>query len=629
MAEKETIKKSNMKSNDSVNTKTMKDQKGNNGLHDVIISVESRKGGVGKTTAALSAAKVLAENGYAVLLIDCDVTGTNIACIIDSPFWKNDSVIVETDNKPCNLLTVFLHYIKDGSIDYSNFGLTKACKKAKPNNKYCVIGSSFTPRQIISFNKKSKEHSSLINSPLKLWGEFIDDEELPLYETKDLQYPHSLFDELMNDFFIQFLQRIIVKFKGQFKGKPVGIILDNSSGFFGYSSAIHDWVISLGPKEGKFIYVSSFDIQDIHSVFEYVHSLFAEINSHIASTVATLDCLNNKPKKFMALVEHKDDNYFLSKTLTQTYHHVNIAETLRKNIDFPFKNYYSSIISEKKSFPYSDFRKHNDPARSDYNFLFILFNKAVNGSLIGYTQNTLTGIPKDPVYYDSSLSHSNAIRDNIQLENIKILETKSSTSFQFPQTYEPRFIPNTQRSLEVLYIANKVIPFRLIQNYCHSFPSNDKPSINEITKKAFDPSQNKSFIESESVLTSRKEIANIINSFKTPIDGNIRFLLLNDIKMFFPDEIQLNHVRFISSILTYIVFLNLSDKDLDKDPITEHWENIVQSYKSAVEKNNQSEWLKYRERIINVNNQINQFTYRNAVYEKLNEVFTKEFEVIR
>ena len=43
-----------------------------------IISVESRKGGVGKTTAALNLSNLLVERGYKVLLLDIDITGTSI-----------------------------------------------------------------------------------------------------------------------------------------------------------------------------------------------------------------------------------------------------------------------------------------------------------------------------------------------------------------------------------------------------------------------------------------------------------------------------------------------------------------------------------------------------------------------
>ena len=59
-----------------------------------IYSVESRKGGVGKTTIALNLAKALVKKKYDVLLIDCDITGTPITnAAAHSAFWKNDVVV--------------------------------------------------------------------------------------------------------------------------------------------------------------------------------------------------------------------------------------------------------------------------------------------------------------------------------------------------------------------------------------------------------------------------------------------------------------------------------------------------------------------------------------------------------
>ena len=44
-----------------------------------VYSIESRKGGVGKTTIALNLASVLVKRKEPVLLLDCDITGTSIA----------------------------------------------------------------------------------------------------------------------------------------------------------------------------------------------------------------------------------------------------------------------------------------------------------------------------------------------------------------------------------------------------------------------------------------------------------------------------------------------------------------------------------------------------------------------
>lgn len=71
-----------------------------------IISVESRKGGVGKTTAALNLSNLLIEEGYAVLLLDIDITGTSISGC-KSLYWKELINSIKIKNKEANLLEIF------------------------------------------------------------------------------------------------------------------------------------------------------------------------------------------------------------------------------------------------------------------------------------------------------------------------------------------------------------------------------------------------------------------------------------------------------------------------------------------------------------------------------------------
>ena len=62
----------------------------------VVISVQSQKGGVGKTTVALNLARMLQKsNKYEVLLIDLDVAGTNAHEAIKSKLWKEIAFPVE------------------------------------------------------------------------------------------------------------------------------------------------------------------------------------------------------------------------------------------------------------------------------------------------------------------------------------------------------------------------------------------------------------------------------------------------------------------------------------------------------------------------------------------------------
>lgn len=66
-----------------------------------IISVESRKGGVGKTTAALNLADLLLEKGFRVLLLDLDITGTSISGSFKNSYWeeKINPIKDHKDNK--------------------------------------------------------------------------------------------------------------------------------------------------------------------------------------------------------------------------------------------------------------------------------------------------------------------------------------------------------------------------------------------------------------------------------------------------------------------------------------------------------------------------------------------------
>ena len=75
-------------------------------------SIESRKGGVGKTTIALNLAKVILDREEPVLLLDCDITGTSISePALNSPLWNNETnVIKDTEDKPINLLGYFLYH---------------------------------------------------------------------------------------------------------------------------------------------------------------------------------------------------------------------------------------------------------------------------------------------------------------------------------------------------------------------------------------------------------------------------------------------------------------------------------------------------------------------------------------
>lgn len=72
-----------------------------------LISVESRKGGVGKTTAALNLGYLLKEK-YHVLLLDIDITGTSIKAVQKSRFWMRETrLLTNLEGSPINLLQYY------------------------------------------------------------------------------------------------------------------------------------------------------------------------------------------------------------------------------------------------------------------------------------------------------------------------------------------------------------------------------------------------------------------------------------------------------------------------------------------------------------------------------------------
>lgn len=207
-----------------------------------IISVESRKGGVGKTTAALNLADLLLEKGYRVLLLDLDITGTSISGSCNSPHWKGKINNVKYKNdKVLNLLEYF--------------------------NNHFLLGEPLPP------------FSTYKNG--ELW---IDDKKInvinsDIYENASLICdPRILFDELHSFWIIEMIEKICTSFierctENNYCRNKVVIILDNSPGYVGLGKAVHEWLADIGPENGKFLTVSSFDAQDINSCISSIISI--------------------------------------------------------------------------------------------------------------------------------------------------------------------------------------------------------------------------------------------------------------------------------------------------------------------------------------------------------------------
>lgn len=207
-----------------------------------LISVESRKGGVGKTTAALNLGYLL-KNKCHVLLLDIDITGTSISAIRNSHFWKEDAYLVSGENgSALNLLYYFTESYLKGK-DIHEFSQTDEDGK--------LMVKSGTINVIAS----------------ELYGE----------DAKLLYDPSLLLENIHVYWLTEMISKICKNFEACFNDQlPSVIILDNSPGFVGIGKAVHEILTNIGPVDGKFLTVSSLDTQDLESCLKAIFTINGE-----------------------------------------------------------------------------------------------------------------------------------------------------------------------------------------------------------------------------------------------------------------------------------------------------------------------------------------------------------------
>jgi hypothetical protein len=271
----------------------------------LIISVESRKGGVGKTTAALNLARILKERRkHAVLLLDVDITGTNATDCIDSAFWKDSCHAISTGAKRevrvANLLSIFQQQFMPG-----------------------LNGPRFSK---VGQGGDAPGSDSLIYAPdmINVFGSQIYDLKDSSVEAGDkyICKPSILFDELHAFWFIEFLQKTCEAFLDAIREeepqRPVAVIIDNSPGYVGIAPAVQEWLTDLGPDRGKFLTVASLDKQDFLScanAIHYIHELYARKWRTSRKFTNAMDQTHSS-KKHIELAR-EDESFFVRLVETQ------------------------------------------------------------------------------------------------------------------------------------------------------------------------------------------------------------------------------------------------------------------------------------------------------------------------
>ena len=238
----------------------------------VYISIESRKGGVGKTTTALALAEVLLEEGFQVLMIDMDIVGTTIDSTFINAYNANIHE-VKLSGKPVNLVRLFKELYMAG-MNVPAF----AMEEEKKENAFSF---SFGKCNFIGSN---------------------------IYEKNGvvpLEDPRILYDAYHAYWLLEFVKVISKSFADAARiDDKVAVILDNSPGFSSIENGIHDYITDLGPSMGKILLVSTIDPQDIGACRQsksIIQSLFDEkkaAGSYYRSMIERGEGLKRKSQAF-------------------------------------------------------------------------------------------------------------------------------------------------------------------------------------------------------------------------------------------------------------------------------------------------------------------------------------------
>lgn len=321
-----------------------------------IISVESRKGGVGKTTAALNLCDLLVERGYKTLLLDLDITGTGITAASQSQYWKNKINIIKQNRNEINILELFQKYFITGQ-DLPKFSLNS--------------------NQDSLFIKEDKTNI--------FYSEIYGNDDALICD------PRILFNELHSFWIIEMISEICNNFIESFQENDRKVIvMDNSPGFIGLSKAIHNWLTDIGPIYGKFLTISSLDIQDLRSCLHGINNIKNNLQNKIES--AKYFYTLNKMSDVKELTNNEQKVFFNAFTLnrkTPDKYEFYRSEDNLKNI--AIKSYQSLIINKAPTII--------KPKTFYYDINQIL-TKDEEDILTQFSDDKHDRIPKNVVYYD-------------------------------------------------------------------------------------------------------------------------------------------------------------------------------------------------------------------------------------
>lgn len=261
-----------------------------NNQNSVVISVESQKGGVGKTTVALNVARMLLASGkYEVLFLDLDIAGTDAALTAESTLWARWSHPVEFKmvkgkeggngiRLTRNLVELFDLYMLGDDIPAPYW--TESNKADVGQGNECNMSHAALELGKINIASSSLAvHTHSTKGPMDgfTYG------------------PAVLFDEAHSEWFLDMIRAFVRRASRPPSKKPLAVVVDTSPGFSGLGPKVEEWLTDIGPRNAKILIVNSLDYQDLTACVQATMRMSSIYEAKWSAAQAFQLLLNNTP----------------------------------------------------------------------------------------------------------------------------------------------------------------------------------------------------------------------------------------------------------------------------------------------------------------------------------------------
>lgn len=261
------------------------------------ISVQSRKGGVGKTTVAYNIARSFLKNDpkTAVLIIDLDFFGTDVTVSTSFKDWFPDSHPVRYSTE---------YNTREESVDSKDKGNEQANDQGIVNLLELFNDHYTHKKRLPNFSSLDNIKSSTTTMVASIQGVNLLGSSSQIVDSNQKvieQNPSVLFDPIVGFWFIRFVMLVVQRFYefARYEGFNTAIVFDNSPGHMGLVPQLEDYLLDFGPNITKFVFVCTNHESDIKESFSGIQTLHDKLSDRLSS-LKEASGLDNNQKQFLS-----------------------------------------------------------------------------------------------------------------------------------------------------------------------------------------------------------------------------------------------------------------------------------------------------------------------------------------